>query len=154
MRISKHFTLTELTHTNHGGVDNTPGPDELTKLFDLTRRALEPIRERFGPIRVTSGFRCKKLNDKIGGAMDSAHLYGCAADIQAINGASPTEIVSWVVMESGIDYDQVIDEQRGSSKWVHIGMLRPGHEQEARRQALSMFNGVYEVFHVEQEKDS
>jgi len=43
---------------------------------------LDGFREYYGrPVIVSSGYRCKKLNDKVGGVKNSAHLTGCAADI-------------------------------------------------------------------------
>ncbi len=146
MNLSRHFTLEELTQTAHRNIPNEPTPEDIERLRDLANGFLEPIRERFGPIRVTSGYRSEDLNIAIGGASDSAHKYGRAADIQAIHGASPTVIVKWVVECSGIDYDQIIDEQRGKAKWVHVGALRPNHEPEPRRQALVMRSGVYSLF--------
>lgn len=143
MMLSEHFSLKELAHTNHK-IENFPSAEEIKRLRVLAEDVLEPIREEFGPIRVTSGFRCKELNSKIGGAKDSAHLYGCAADIQSIEGFSPTEIVQFVV-DSHIEYDQVIDEKSGNSAWVHIGMLRPGHSRP-RKEALVMRDGEYRFF--------
>lgn len=44
---------------------------------------LQEAREHFGkPINVTSGYRCKKYNKKIGGSSKSQHITGRAADIQ------------------------------------------------------------------------
>jgi len=146
MHLSPHFAIEELTRTGHSGISNTPDAETINRLTVLAITALEPIRARFGSIRVTSGFRTRELNEAIGGAKDSAHLYGCAADIQAINGATPTEIVAWVVRESNIVYDQVIDERAGNSAWVHIGLLRPNHESRPRREALVMRNGKYRRF--------
>jgi len=47
------------------------------------------------------------------------------------------------VFESGLDFDQAIVEQSGTSDWMHLGMLRPYHEARARRQALRFDNGKY-----------
>lgn len=142
--VSPHFKLSELTTTNHHEIDNTPEPESMFHLVKLANTVLEPIRAKFGPLRVTSGYRSPALNAAIpGSAKDSAHCYGCAADLQSIDGHSPTDMARWVAFESGLDFDQVIDEERAGCKWLHIGMLRPGHEDHPRHQALVMRDGHY-----------
>ncbi|OFW58406.1 MAG: hypothetical protein A2Y75_01475 [Candidatus Solincola sediminis] len=149
MNMSPHFTLKELTTTTNNGVDNSPDEESLVFLAKLATHYLEQIRRQFGPLRITSGYRSRALNSVIHMASrDSAHSYGCAADVQSINGSDVYEMVRWVVMESGLDYDQVIDEERGGGRWMHIGILRPRHEPSPRREALVMRNGVYSRFSV------
>jgi zinc D-Ala-D-Ala carboxypeptidase len=146
MKLSPHFTLEELTVTSHHGIDNTPDDDAKFHLVALANTVLEVIREKFGPLRITSGYRSLALNAAVpGSAKDSAHCYGCAADIQSINGHSPADMARWVRDESGIDYDQVIDEQKGNGRWMHLGMLRPGHEHAPRKQALRYKDGIWTV---------
>lgn len=136
-RLSPHFTLREMLVTTHRHIDNIPNEGELERMRRFCLQFMEPVRERFGPIIVTSGFRCDELNDHIGGSEDSAHKYGCAGDFHALAPAvSCRKIVRWIVEESGLPYDQVIDEYTRQSNWVHLGMLRPYHEEEPRRQAL------------------
>ncbi len=114
------------------------------RLTYLCVQFLEPIRARFGPIRVNSGYRSPGVNAAVGGAPTSAHQFGCAADIDAINPAiQPRDIVSWIVKESGLDYDQVIEEYTSTASWTHIGMLRPGYELVPRKQALLFKGGKY-----------
>lgn len=138
-RLSPHFTLGELLNTSHREIDNTPEPEIIERLRRLCVEFLEPCRERFGPIYVSSGFRCEKLNKSIGGAKSSAHLYGCAADFVAMAPAvTTTKLVRWIAHESGLPFDQVIDEHTRTSSWVHLGMLRPDHEEESRGEALTM----------------
>jgi zinc D-Ala-D-Ala carboxypeptidase len=145
MHISKYFTLEEMTVTGHH-VGNMPDAESSMRLVRLCADHLDALRERFGPLRVTSGYRSPELNMLIAGsARDSAHCYGCAADIQSIDGHTPREMVLWVRDESGLDYDQVIDELRGCSAWLHYGVLRPGREHAPRRQALQMRDGKYTV---------
>ena len=101
IRLSPHFTLTELTHTNHTAVDNTPPPEAVVRLTQLCREALEVIRQEFGPLRITSGYRSPALNAVIpGAAKDSAHSYGCAADLQSADGYDVTTIVRWIIEET------------------------------------------------------
>jgi len=143
LQVSPHFSLRELTTTSHTEINNTPDPESMFHLVNLANTVLEVIRAKFGPLRVTSGYRSPELNAVIpGSAKNSAHCYGCAADVQSINGHDPTDMVRWVAFESGIDFDQVIDEFRRDkhgevSRWMHIGMLRPGYEAHPRHQALT-----------------
>lgn len=60
-----------------------------TKLVGL----LEAIRALAGhkPVIITSGYRCEQHNRAVGGAQNSQHLYGTAADI-VIKGLAPGEI--------------------------------------------------------------
>ena len=141
--LSPHFSLGELTITEHRTIDNRPTQEIEGRLAVLALEFLEPLRDKFGPLRVTSGYRCRDLNLAIGGAIDSAHMYGCAADLQSMEGHTPTEMVQWVMLVSDLPFDQVIDEGNSVASWLHIGMLRPGHEPGPRRQALRYCNGVY-----------
>lgn len=143
MNLSEHFTLQELIRTSHAGFDQTPTEDVLAHLKILCNQFLEPVRAHFGPLIITSGYRCPALNKAIGGVVTSAHCYGCAADILAQDGATVTEMVTWIKQESNLDYDQVIDEYSGVARWCHLGILRPGHESAPRKQSLVYRNGIY-----------
>lgn len=144
INLSQHFTLRELVTTSHREIDNRPSPEIVERLKILALDFLEPIRLKFGPIRINSGYRCPTLNTAIGGAKESAHKYGCAADLIPLDKRfTTTDVVRWIVDESGLDYDQVIDEGSSTAFWVHIGLRRPGFEKKARQQALIFRNGTY-----------
>jgi zinc D-Ala-D-Ala carboxypeptidase len=144
-QLSPHFQLWELIHSQHQTIDNTPSDEVLARLENLCVY-LEKIRGAFGPMRVTSGYRCPALNVAIGGVVDSAHTFGCAADIFPLDPlVSVGRMVMWIAASS-LDYDQVIDEGTNTGSWCHFGMLRPGFEPLPRREALVMRNGVYAPF--------
>jgi zinc D-Ala-D-Ala carboxypeptidase len=85
-RPSEHFTWEELTASSTAeslGLDNTPGLAERLNLIRLAREILEPLREEFGAIKVNSAYRSPEVNEAIGGADDSKHMLGLAADITA-----------------------------------------------------------------------
>lgn len=143
-RPSTHFTWAELTHTNVRDILNEPDVEEKANLLELAQGWLEPLRERWGPLYVSSAFRTPELNALIGGAPDSAHQFGCAADLVPLRaGVTITEMLLWVRDESGLVVDQVIDERgRGPMGWLHLSHKHPHHTQP-RREFLRMRGGVY-----------
>lgn len=144
-KLSPHFTLGEMVRTSHRHIDNTPSVDVVDRLRALCVDFLEPVRDRFGPLWITSGYRSQNLNGSIGGSKVSAHMYGCAADFVPLYSHSTAEIVEWIV-ESKLFFDQVIDEYSSTSNWIHLGMVRPVGIQTPRRQALTMRKGKYTTF--------
>ena len=131
MTLSEHFTLEELTHTDHRQFDNTPNADELANLKRLAS-FLEQVKTVLGgrPIMVNSAFRSKQVNDAVGSKDTSQHRIGCAADIR-VPDMTPDEVVK-AVIASGIGYDQIIRE---FDRWTHISV--PSHpEDKPRQQAL------------------
>lgn len=131
MNLSEHFTLEELTHTDHREFDNTPNESELENLKRLAA-FLEEVKTVLGgkPIMVNSAFRSKQVNDAVGSKDTSQHRIGCAADIR-VPGMTPDEVVK-AVIASGIGYDQVIRE---FDRWTHISVPNT-KEMTPRRQAL------------------
>ena len=120
MRLTSNFTLEELTASGTAarlGIDNEPDEVQLSNIRRLAYM-LQELRNMFdAPIFINSGFRCKALNDAGGSKDTSHHLKGCAADIRG-SGHAPREAVK-KIMESGIPYDQVINEY---DSWVHISV--------------------------------
>ena len=119
MNLSKHFTLDEFTFSQtavRAGIDNTPSPAVILNLQNLCNNLLEPLRERVGPIRITSGYRSSLVNSRVGGAANSQHLYGEAADI-VVPGMSVYDVACLVRDE--FNYDQVIQE---FGRWTHVSL--------------------------------
>ena len=131
MNLSTHFTLDELTHTDHRELDNTPNEQELTNLKRLAA-FLEEIKTVLGgkPIMVNSAFRSKAVNDAVGSKDTSQHRVGCAADLR-IPGMTPDEVVK-AVIASSVGYDQVIRE---FDRWTHVSIPNAANGTP-RRQAL------------------
>ena len=131
MKLTEHFSLEELTHTDHRELDNTPNDAELANLTRLAE-FLEEVKTVLGgkPIMVNSAFRSKAVNDAVGSKDTSQHRVGCAADIR-VPGMAPNEVVK-AIIDSGLGYDQVIRE---FDRWTHISI--PNEAVRApRKQAL------------------
>jgi hypothetical protein len=128
--LTPHFTLAELTHTDHRTLDNTP---DAAALINLNRLALflEQVKEalQFKPIMVNSAYRSKAVNDAVGSRDTSQHRLGCAADIR-VPGMTPDAVVR-AVMASGLAYDQIIRELT----WTHISIPNTP-EAKPRKMAL------------------
>ena len=116
--MTPHFTLAELTVTDHRTLDNTPDPAALANLQRLAE-FLEKVKEllRFKPIMVTSAYRSKAVNDAVGSKDTSQHRLGCAADIR-VPGMTPDAVVK-AITASGLPFDQCIRE---FDSWTHISI--------------------------------
>ena len=117
-QLTEHFTLEELTHTDHRELENIPNETELANIQRLAE-FLERVKTLLGgkPIMVNSAFRSKAVNDAVGSKDTSQHRVGCAADIR-VPGMTPDEVVR-AVIASDLDYDQVIRE---FDRWTHISI--------------------------------
>lgn len=131
MNLSDHFTLEELTHTDHREFENTPNASELANLVRLAA-FLEKVKSLLGdkPIMVNSAFRSKQVNDAVGSKDTSQHRVGCAADLR-IPGMTPDEVVR-AIIASDLPFDQVIRE---FDRWTHISVPNTP-DAKPRRQAL------------------
>jgi uncharacterized protein YcbK (DUF882 family) len=130
-KLTEHFTLEELTHTDHREFDNTPNDAEKANLERLAA-FLEEVKTVLGgkPIMVNSAYRCKQVNDAVGSKDTSQHRIGCAADIR-VPSMTPDEVVK-AVIASGIGYDQLIRE---FDRWTHISVPNTAGDHP-RRQSL------------------
>ena len=129
--LSLHFSLEELTTTDHRQFDNTPNTDELANLVRLAK-FLEQVKTVLGgkPVMINSAFRSKAVNDAVGSKDTSQHRIGCAADIR-VPGMTPDEVVK-AIIAAGLGYDQIIRE---FDRWTHISIPN-NPEDKPRQQAL------------------
>ena len=116
--LSKHFTLDELTVTDHREFDNSPTHTEISNLQRLAQ-LLEQVKNTLGgkPVMINSAFRSKQVNDAVGSSDKSQHRHGCAADFR-VPGMTPDEVVR-AVIAAGLPFDQIISEY---SRWTHISV--------------------------------
>jgi hypothetical protein len=121
MRLTAHFNLAEFTRSESAkrhGVSNNPTPEHLENIRVLCERILEPIRAKYGPIVISSGYRSKTLNHYIGGALKSQHLEGKAVDIDMDGMGSVTNKEIFEYIKYNLEFDQLINEFNYA--WVHV----------------------------------
>ncbi len=130
MKLSKYFTLEELTFSqtaSRHNISNIPTGDTL-KTLTRTAEKLDLVREYFGcPITVNSGFRCLNLNRKIGSKDTSQHVLGQAVDFIIPRAGTPKSLVK-AIKDSNIEFDQIIQE---FDSWVHISFKDSGNRKQA-----------------------
>lgn len=127
--LSKNFTLDELTTSDTAerlGISNKPDSIALDSLEQLAQKVLQPIRDQFGVVDINSGYRCPALNKAIGGASQSQHIFGEAADITC-RAVDIFHLAQWI--KDNLIFDQLILEPT----WVHVSYKRQGN----RRQVLT-----------------
>jgi len=131
VKLTEHFSLEELTHTDHREYDNTPNDKELENLKRLAE-FLEEVKTVLGgkPIMVNSAFRSKQVNDAVGSKDSSQHRIGCAVDIR-VPQLTPNDVVK-AVIASGLPFDQVIRE---FDRWTHLSIPNTP-DAKPRKQAL------------------
>ena len=116
--LTEHFTLEELTYTDHRELSNDPSEYEKANLMRLAE-FLELVKSTLGgkPVMINSAFRSKAVNDAVGSKDTSQHRLGCAADIR-VPGMTPDEVVKTIIA-SDLKYDQIIRE---FDRWTHISV--------------------------------
>ena len=109
--LTKHFRLHEMCVTTHMNLPNTPNDQTVKNLLSLAI-VLENCRELLGnkPIYITSAYRSNLINGVVGGAKNSAHRYGLAADFK-VRDMTPAQVFRLLknAHEAGkLSYDQLI----------------------------------------------
>ena len=128
-QLSPHFARWEFTTSDTAirrGIPNVPSAEQWENLKALSTSVLEYAREACGPLHITSGYRSPALNATIGGAVNSQHMQGEAADLIPYKGTL-IDLFKWIYF-SELLWDQLIFE---FGVWVHVSHSRmrlPRHE--------------------------
>jgi len=135
VNLSPHFTLAELTVTDHRSLNNSPTQIEISNLQRLAQ-FLETVKTTLGgkPVMINSAFRSKAVNDAVGSKDSSHHRLGLAADFR-VPGMAPDAVVRALLH---LPYDQIIREY---DAWTHISI-----SDKPRRQALIIDKAGTRVF--------
>jgi len=127
MNLSRNFSLSELTKSDTAirkGINNNPNAEQVEKLKALCENILQPVRDHFGRVKVTSGFRSPELCVAIGSSVDSQHAKAEAADFEC-PGVDNAELADWIHRE--LPYDQLILEfytpGEPNSGWIHCSWI-------------------------------
>lgn len=121
------FQIQDLIKSNTAtarGISNMPDQAAMQNLQYLLNNVINPISNNYpSPIRISSGYRSPQLNAAVGGAQNSQHMRGQAADITAGSREANQQLFNWII-NSGINFDQIIDEK--GYQWVHISFNPSG----------------------------
>jgi hypothetical protein len=120
VKLSKNFNLAELMKTNVRQFDNMPNMTAIDNLQLLVDNVLQPVRDHFGPVVVTSGYRSPEVNKAIGGSATSDHTRGMAADFEVL-GVPNKVVAEWV--RDNLKTTQLILEFPGANPndgWIHV----------------------------------
>jgi uncharacterized protein YcbK (DUF882 family) len=120
--MPNNFSIAELLHSNTAIADGyteqfQPPVNIISNLQALIDNVLQPLRDKLGiPIYVNCGYRCPRVNAKVGGVANSQHLTGEAADIHTDDNKALFEAIK----NSDLPFDQLIEEGNGQFLWVHV----------------------------------
>ena len=140
MKLTQNFTLKELTKSDTAirkGISNEPNTDEIEKLKLLCETILQPVRDKFGPVTVTSGYRSPELCQAIGSSVNSQHTKAEAVDFE-VEGVDNADVAYWI-KDNIPNWDQMILEfytpGKPNSGWIHCSIT----SKLERKQFLSAY---------------
>lgn len=128
--INLNFSISELCKSDtaiKNNIINVPDLPSADHLLDLICKILQPLRDNFGVITVTSGYRCYRVNKLVNGVTNSNHLYGYAADIIPKQ-ATFKQLYDYVV--NNLDYDECFIEQSQGKKWLHVAYRKNNNRKK------------------------
>ena len=135
MRISKNFTLEELTASATAkakGISNNPGQTDIVNLCGLVHNVLQPLRDWWGKeVKIGSGYRSLALNRAVGGVSNSQHMKGEAADL-CIDGDIQKGKSWFQFIKQHCEFDQLIWEKnpKTGAYWVHVSYRCDGKNRK------------------------
>ena len=128
MNLSRNFTLSELIKSDTAirkDINNNPNAEQIEKLKLLCENILQPVRDHFGRVKVTSGFRSVQLCQAINSSVNSQHAKAEACDFECV-GVDNAELADWI--HKNLSYDQLILEfytpGEPNSGWIHCSWIQ------------------------------
>jgi uncharacterized protein YcbK (DUF882 family) len=134
-KISKNFTWSEFTKsdvaTRYRIMNAIKDWDVRDNIIALVENILQPLRDAWGrPLFINSGYRCKELNEKVGGVETSQHRKGQAADV----GCSDPLGLAKLLLKMDLDFDQAI---------VYPSFLHISYKDEGKNRRQLLYNKSY-----------
>ena len=127
MELTRNFTLAELIKSDTAirkGINNNPNAEQIEKLKTLCEKILQPVRDHFGRVKITSGYRSPELCVAIGSSLNSQHARAEAADFEVV-GVDNCDLADWIKRK--LPYDQLILEfytpGEPNSGWIHCSWI-------------------------------
>ena len=135
--VTMHFTIEELYASETAkrlGIDNKPSVQKMINLVYLASYVLEPLRVAMNePVKISSGYRCEKLNDAVGGVYNSQHLKGQAADL-CIDGDMAKGRRWFNYIRDHLPFDQLIwEHDKSGTYWIHVSFVYPDFGKNRRQ---------------------
>ena len=147
--LSQNFSISEMIKSQislRHGIDNWPDEESLLNMDYLANAVLQPIRDNFGAVYISSGFRCLKLNRMLDSKDSSQHRRGEAADIE-IWGLDNRKLAVWI--KENLIFDQLIleyyDGVDPTSGWVHVSFVKELNDNRMECLTINK-NGVFNGF--------
>ena len=134
MKITQHFSLEEFISSNKArelGLKNEPGTQEIVNITALCVAVLEPLRVWYGrEVKIGSGYRSEALNKAVGGASNSQHMRGQAADL-CIDGDLKKGRLWFTYIKNHLPFDQLIWEKnpKTGNYWIHVSFDAQGRNR-------------------------
>ena len=133
----KNFKLSEFfvsSTADKNGIKNEPSLDEKATIERninlLVDNVLDPIRDKFcAPVIITSGYRCPRVNKLVGGANNSQHMSGCAADFHIKGFTYLMMRQVFLNIYDTMEFDQLIYYR--SKNIIHVSYVENGNRHEA-----------------------
>lgn len=120
-KISKNFRYSEFEYSDTAkkhGIDNTLPEDLKPNVKALVDNVLQPLRDVWGVMKINSGYRCRRLNELVGGVESSLHRNGSACDVACSNPLGLAQLAK----DLGLPFDQI----GIYANFVHISHKRDG----------------------------
>jgi zinc D-Ala-D-Ala carboxypeptidase len=144
-KISDHVSYKEGVRSNTAtrlNINNTPSDYTITNMVGVAINIFEPLRKYVGgPVKINSFYRCRDLNEAIGGSERSQHCEGRAVDLDDTFGHK-TNAQMFNYIKNNLNYDQLIWEfgTEDNPDWVHVSYVSP-EENRGRTIKASKVNG-------------
>lgn len=130
MKLTENFTINELIFSETAvtnNIDNRPSVEVIANLKALCENVLQPLRDYLkSPVIITSGYRSRELNRKIGGVSNSQHILGQAVDF-VVPDRKLKEVFDYI--KNFLPYDQLLLESGKNGKWIHVSFRRNNRHQ-------------------------